>query len=144
MLGYCAVDYERIPTMTILVVDDEAAFGRLLARALRVLGHEVTVAVHPVDALELFEKGRFDAVITDIEMPMMNGIELARAMRGQCADIPIAFCTGSPPHDAPRRQASEIGRVLPKIWRLDDVRRVVGELFFQRQHKKAPGERPLG
>lgn len=129
--------------MSILVVDDEEAFGRLLARALRVLGHEVTVAVHPVDALELFEGGRYDAVITDIEMPMMNGIELARAIREQCANIPIAFCTGSPPHDAPRRQASAIGRVLPKIWRLDDVRRVVGELFFQRQYGKAPGGQRL-
>ena len=40
--------------MSILVVDDEESFGRLLERALRQLGHVPTVAVHPIDALEMF------------------------------------------------------------------------------------------
>lgn len=121
--------------MRILVVDDEESFGRLLERALLLLGHVPTVAVHPVDALEIFRNRHFDAVITDIDMPMMNGVDLARAIRAECESIPIAFCTGSGPHDVPRRQAAEIGRVLPKIWRLDDVRRVVSELDFQRRHQ---------
>jgi CheY-like chemotaxis protein len=118
--------------MQILVVDDEEAFGRLLERALTRLGHVPTVAVHPVDALEIFRDGAFDAVITDIDMPVMSGVELATIIREESAQTPIAFCSGSSPHDAPRKQAAEIGRVLPKIWRLDDVKRIVGELAFER------------
>ena len=123
--------------MSILVVDDEESFGRLLERALRQLGHVPTVAVHPIDALEMFRAGSFDAVITDIEMPVMSGVELAVVLRSECEGIPIAFCTGSSPHDAPRQQAARIGRVLPKIWRLDDVRRVVAELSFQQRSRQS-------
>lgn len=128
--------HDEQEAMQILVVDDEEAFGRLLERALTRLGHRPTVAVHPVDALELFRDGSFDAVITDIDMPVMSGVELAMTIREESADTPIAFCSGSSPHEAPRKQAAEIGRVLPKLWRLDDVKRIVSELALERSVRK--------
>jgi len=107
--------------MQILVVDDEEAYCRLLGIVLRRLGHVPTLAFHSEDALQEFRDGEFDAVITDIDMPGMNGVELARAIRREQENMPIAFCTGSGPEDECRREASQIGAVSSKIWRTDDV-----------------------
>lgn len=114
--------------MKILVVDDEQSFGALLGRVLRKLGHKTEVTCHPEDALERFRAGGFDAVITDIDMPGMSGVELARVIRKMESELPIAFCTGSAPSDSVIRQAESIGRVLPKVWTVADVRAVVRDL----------------
>lgn len=119
--------------MKILVVDDEQGFGTLLGRALKRLGHQACVVCHPTDALEAFEGGSYDAVITDIDMPGMHGVELARRMRQLAGDLPIAFCTGSAPEDALVKQAETIGRVLPKVWTVADVKDVVADLSDKRR-----------
>jgi two-component system, cell cycle response regulator CpdR len=116
--------------MKILVVDDERAFGSLLGRALKKLGHKATIAVHPGDALTILADvdQSFDAVITDIDMPVMNGVELAEEIRARNASIPIAFSTGSQPDDSVLRAAARIGKVLPKVWTVADVRALVDHL----------------
>ncbi|MBI4509241.1 MAG: response regulator [Deltaproteobacteria bacterium] len=115
----------------ILVVDDERGFGSLLGRTLRRLGHEAVLAYHPFDAIEMLDPS-VDAVITDIDMPNMDGVQLAQQIRRRFSDMPIAFCTGSDPEDSVVRKASEIGRVFPKIWTLDEVMVTVEELRKQR------------
>lgn len=128
--------------MKILVVDDELSFGSLLSRALKRLGHSAQVACHPEDALALCRATHFDAVITDIDMPVMNGVELARAIRGVAADMPIAFCTGSEPDRGVLDEAAAIGRVLPKVWTVADVREVVRALDSARRlpvHERGEG-----
>jgi len=114
--------------MKILVVDDERSLGSLLGRAIKKLGHRAQVASHPADALALLGSDEFDAVITDIDMPEMNGVELATAIRSRRADMPIAFCTGSAPEDSVLHAAAQLGRVLPKVWTVADVRALVAEL----------------
>jgi CheY-like chemotaxis protein len=121
--------------MRILVVDDEQSFGALLSRTLKRLGHKPLVAVHPSDALEMLETETVDAVITDIDMPVMSGVDLARAIRAQRADMPIAFCTGSARDTGTIDEAAAIGRVLPKVWTVADVKDVVTML--------SPPRRPL-
>lgn len=135
--------------MKFLVVDDEQSFGSLLGRALKKLGHKAEVVSHPEDALAMFEGGCFDAVITDIDMPVMHGVELARRIRDAAADLPIAFCTGSAPEDDLVKQAETIGRVLPKVWTVADVRDLVEELASARirlargsQHQLSPMNPP--
>jgi len=113
--------------MRILVVDDEHGAGTLLGIALRRLGHEPLLALHPHDALAMFD-AEIDAVITDLEMPQMNGVELARALRRQRAHIPLVFCTGSDGADALATEAAAISRVFPKRWNLDHVRTMLAAL----------------
>jgi two-component system, cell cycle response regulator CpdR len=131
--------------MRILVVDDEQSFGNLLSRTLKRLGHKPLVAVHPSDALEMLESETVDAVITDIDMPVMNGVALARAIRAQRADMPIAFCTGSARDSDTIEEASAIGRVLPKVWTVADVKDVVTMLAPPRRVARgsAPGLDPF-
>lgn len=111
----------------ILVVDDDPSCARLLERALRRLGHDAEIALHPDDALEMLRSGGFDAVITDIDMPGMNGVELARQIRTS-SDVPIAFCTGSTRGTHDLVAAAEYGAVFPKVSRDPDVAAVVDEL----------------
>jgi len=108
----------------ILVVDDEYECGVLLSRLLRRLGHEPVVAFDPVDALAMVDAS-LAAVVTDIDMPRMNGVELARQIRAMRSDLPITFCTGSDPAGALARGAAEIGPVLLKVRTLAAARELL-------------------
>jgi len=82
---------------TILVVEDESAVKRFLVRTFERRGYETLSAADGADALRLLEghSGDIDAVITDIDMPRMNGISLARALAASHPGVPILFISGS-------------------------------------------------
>ena len=66
---------------TILTVDDSASMRQMVTFTLKNAGHEVTEAVDGVDALEKARQGSFQLVITDVNMPNMDGITLTRELR---------------------------------------------------------------
>ncbi|MBI3436509.1 MAG: chemotaxis protein CheW [Proteobacteria bacterium] len=69
---------------TLLFVDDSAFFRNMLTPVLKAAGYQVTAVSSALDALELLKAGQtFDMVVTDIEMPEMNGFELAQAVRSE-------------------------------------------------------------
>jgi two-component system chemotaxis sensor kinase CheA len=79
-------------TRSLLFVDDSAFFRNMLVPVLKAAGYDVTAVGAPQDALAIIKKGhKFDAVISDIEMPGMNGFELAEAIRADArsAHLPI-------------------------------------------------------
>jgi CheY-like chemotaxis protein len=67
--------------MRILVVDDSSPHRRLLTALFGRAGHEAVTASDGVAALELLEQGSFDAVVSDVRMPKMDGFQLCRAIR---------------------------------------------------------------
>jgi two-component system chemotaxis sensor kinase CheA len=79
-------------TRNVLLIDDAPFFRNMLAPVLKAAGYTVVTAASAEDALALVDGGRsFDVVITDIEMPGMDGFDLALALRGnpRTADMPI-------------------------------------------------------
>lgn len=80
----------------VMYVDDEAQLVRLAQRILSRAGHHVEVFTDPASALERFRQapGEFDLVVTDLTMPGMSGLQLARAVKTLRADTPIAMVTG--------------------------------------------------
>ncbi len=81
----------------VLVVEDSAFFRQLLVPSLGAAGYRVTAAASAAEALKLREAGVvFDAILSDIEMPDMNGLEFARAVRasGLWATLPMIALTG--------------------------------------------------
>lgn len=70
------------PTVKVLVVDDDPGFREWLAALLRRAGLSADVAGDGVEALESLGKGTFDLVISDLEMPKMDGLMLIRHIRG--------------------------------------------------------------
>ena len=80
----------------ILFVDDEEVLMQLGKDILTDLGYEVVGKTRSIDAFDLFRSrpDHFDLVITDMTMPTMTGIDLARAMLRIRPGIPIILCTG--------------------------------------------------
>jgi CheY-like chemotaxis protein len=80
----------------ILIVDDEPAIVDLWAEALNRLGYKTTNITNSPEALEIFSTHPegFDLLITDLAMPDLNGLELARQVRTIRPGIPIIVCTG--------------------------------------------------
>ena len=80
----------------VLVVDDERSILLLLKEALSQWGYQVTVASSAADALNLLKSELFDALITDIRMPDMSGLELLREVKKQDESIEVVMMTGYP------------------------------------------------
>ena len=80
----------------ILVVDDEPDQRFLLRRILQRAGHEVSEATDGAAALRAVQESPPDLVVTDVMMPVMNGVELIRCLRGDpaTAHIPILAASG--------------------------------------------------
>lgn len=82
---------------TIVIADDEAELRQALVRRInwKEVGFEVVgEAENGAEALELVEKLEPDLLLTDVRMPFMSGIELARAVREIRPNIQIAFLSG--------------------------------------------------
>ncbi len=80
----------------ILYVDDEDALVFLVSRVLQRAGHKVTGFTTPVEAFDAFKlnPGAFDLVVSDMSMPGMSGLELARKVLALRADVPFIITTG--------------------------------------------------
>src|SRR5271157_2314721 len=78
----------------ILVVDDENSIRELLSDVLSSKGHQCNTAADGVEALEKFNAAPFDAVITDIVMPRMDGIRLTMELTVSHKDLPVMLMTG--------------------------------------------------
>ena len=76
----------------VLVADDEPAIRKVVRDALERDGHEVDAAIDGQEALERFEDGRFDLVVTDLAMPRVDGLELVKEVRRRSA-VPILVLT---------------------------------------------------
>jgi PAS domain S-box-containing protein len=80
----------------VLVVDDEPAVGEFMRELLETWGLDASVATGPQAALQLVAESpqRFQAVISDQVMPRMTGLQLAQALRGLRADLPVLLYSG--------------------------------------------------
>lgn len=92
----------------LLVVDDAPDIAQLLATFLRAIGYEVLTANSANEALELASDTHFDAVISDIGMPVMNGYEFAAALRAitDYRNVPLVAVTGFDEYDDGQRSRS--------------------------------------
>ena len=68
----------NVPLLRVLIVDDEPQIRTLLSMSLRMVGYDVTAAADGFEAMTLCTAETFDAILTDIDMPRMNGHELVR------------------------------------------------------------------
>jgi CheY-like chemotaxis protein len=114
----------------ILIAEDEDALCAMCARALRMDGHEVTAARDGAEALDVLtrEQGRFDLLLTDVRMPVMDGIALSLAAARDFPDLTILLMTGY----ADQRERAQgldalIHDVLAKPFTLAMLRAAVGE-----------------
>ncbi|TWT39407.1 sigma-54-dependent transcriptional regulator [Blastopirellula retiformator] len=83
------------PTATgnVLVVDDNARARQSIVDVLEMLGHRGSACSGGHEALQRMDAGEFDAVVTDLQMPGMDGLELVQQIRRRDAHIPIVMVT---------------------------------------------------
>jgi two-component system, OmpR family, response regulator MprA len=79
--------------MHILVVDDDQAVRDSLRRSLAFNGYEVELAADGLAALEAIAKRRPDAVVLDVMMPRLDGLETCRRLRSAGEDLPVLLLT---------------------------------------------------
>ena len=79
----------------ILVVDDSPTTRALLQNILEMVGYDVVAAVDGMDAFETLKKESFDLVVSDVDMPKMNGFELTESIRKdpKTSDLPVILVT---------------------------------------------------
>jgi EAL domain-containing protein (putative c-di-GMP-specific phosphodiesterase class I) len=80
----------------VLIVDDEAAIRFGVGEALRLHGYDAEAVADGEQALARLAERRFDAVLSDISMPGMSGVELLRRVRALDFDLPVILLTGDP------------------------------------------------
>jgi PAS domain S-box-containing protein len=125
---------ETLPTGTesILYVDDERALAEIGKQMLERLGYRVTTRRNSLDALSDFisEPYRFDLVITDMTMPHLTGIELARKLLKIRPQLPIILCTGYSEQVSDRKaQAHGIKAFLMKPLQLQELAQKIREVL---------------
>lgn len=81
---------------TVLLVDDDPAVLRALARTLRASGYEVLTACNGEEAVQRIAQRPFDVILSDIGMPGMDGIQLLREVREHDLNVPVILITGEP------------------------------------------------
>jgi CheY-like chemotaxis protein len=109
----------------VLLVDDEPLLRSLLGRALARADFEVAEAASGPAALQLFCADRFDLVISDVQMPLMTGIELLRKLRHQQPELPVVLISGVF-ELAPDQSPADIGAfaVLSKPFPFEELHEV--------------------
>jgi len=95
-----------LPEKRVLVVDDEQIVRDSCERALTDAGYSVRTVGSGRDALTACRSERFDVMLTDLKMPEMDGLEIARAVRKEFPDVRVVIITGYPSRDSARRAES--------------------------------------
>ena len=90
------------PDPRILLVDDNTIVRDMLVDLVGSLGYHADAAVGGEEALDLFDRGRYGVVLTDLVMPGMSGWEVLAALRQRDPHIPVVIVTGSPVVGDPR------------------------------------------
>jgi CheY-like chemotaxis protein len=82
-------------TLKVLVVDDDRKVAETLAAILGHCGCQVTIAENGVEGLRSCQRSTPNVLITDVDMPLMNGLELAACVSKLCPSCNIILCSGS-------------------------------------------------
>lgn len=122
----------------ILLAEDEEVLRSLIARALAQESYEVVPTADGAEALDALtrDKGKFDLLLTDIRMPVMDGIALALAAARDYPDVTILLMTGY----ADQRERAHgldalIHDVIAKPFSVADIKRVVTEALETKKRR---------
>jgi len=125
---------ERLP---LLLVDDSAVVRAKLLKLFQEAGYEAQTARDGTEALELMSKTRFGVLLTDLEMPNMDGFELIKSVQGsmETEDLPIIAITGHEELHARLHQIQGLYGMFHKPWNDRELLKRVEALASMRRAK---------
>ena len=117
----------------ILVAEDNKSVQDVVSRILDFMGFEVALAGNGVEALSLFLDNSFDLVLTDLEMPLMDGWSLTQCIKERSPNTPVVWMTGSDRETVLKKvERGPVDSVIFKPFLLKDFQRTVqGALAFR-------------
>jgi GAF domain-containing protein/CheY-like chemotaxis protein len=105
-----------------LVVDDEEAVGTVIGDVLQAVGHDSVVVTDGAAAIERFAAERFDAVFTDLSMPVVSGWQVAHAVKARAPEVPVFVVTGFGVELSPEeRNAHGVEAIYAKPLKIADI-----------------------
>ncbi|GCB02280.1 signal transduction histidine kinase CheA [Sulfuriferula multivorans] len=132
-LALAAEKHAETEKQSILVVEDSITSRALLKNILESAGYRVTTAVDGVDAYTALKTGTFDLVVSDVEMPRMDGFDLTAKVRAdkQLAELPVVLVTalGSREH---RERGIDVGAnayIVKSSFDQSNLLEVIGRLI---------------
>ncbi len=120
----------------VLIADDEESMRLLVARAIAMDGHDIVTAQDGAEALDILtrEDGAFDLLLTDIQMPVMDGIALALSAARDFPKVTVLLMTGFADQ---RERASNLNAivhdVITKPFSVADIRTAVADALAARK-----------
>ena len=116
--------------MRILLTEDDESVRAFVSRALELDGHRVETACDGQEALERLSEtdGGYDLLVSDVKMPIMDGIALAHSAAGRWPGLPILLMTGFADQRERAEDLSQVIRdVLTKPFTLQQIREAVSD-----------------
>ncbi|MFZ6749749.1 response regulator [Undibacterium sp. Ren11W] len=123
--------------VAILVVDDSAVARAKLAKIFEIAGYRVELAKDGLEAMEKLSQEFFSVLLTDLEMPNMNGLELIAAVQGsmETEDLPIIAITGHDELQARVHEYQGLFGIFKKPWNDRELLKRVAALAVLRKKK---------
>jgi CheY-like chemotaxis protein len=130
---------QHVVNATVLLVDDSEHLLRVLELYFQGLGLGVLTARSGTEALEQVKSGRPDAVILDVMMPDIDGIEVCRQTRASKGSrtIPVVILTANPAYEVPAAKAGA-DRFITKPFSLEALSGTIGQLVGWDPAAQAP------
>ncbi|SDR55848.1 ATP-binding protein [Paraburkholderia tuberum] len=115
--------------LKVLVAEDNAVNRELFSEQLKMLGCEPQVAEDGLQALERLSRERFDVLVTDLAMPVLDGYGLVREAQARWPEMPIVVATASVSQEERARcEAAGVMRVVAKPLQLDELSATLSEV----------------
>ena len=128
-----STDHQFSPSPKILLVEDNRLARNAEQLMLESLGCEVIAAETGEQGLKLFD-AQFDAVIVDIDLPGISGLEVAQAIRKNHPILPIIACTSANRFSEEAYKAAGINLVLEKPMRIEQMYHCLASYWHQVVH----------
>jgi CheY-like chemotaxis protein len=109
----------------VLVVDDNESLLILVSKMLSRLGYEVSSADSGENGLSIFRENEFDIVLSDYEMPGIDGVSLACSVKKSSPRTPVVIMTGAGKETVFSRKSNAVDTVISKPFTLAEI----GETF---------------
>ena len=114
----------------VLVVDDSQGVQEVLTKTLSFLGYDVTPAGNGIEAWRLFLTGSYDLVITNLEMPLLNGWELFRLIKARSPNTPVVVISDACDETQWKKMNMNcMDSILLKPFKLNDIEGTVRRLL---------------
>lgn len=129
----------------ILVVDDDCCIRHIVNRMLSMMGFDVTEARDGMEAFNLFLEHYFDMVITDFNMPIMDGLTLSRHIKENSPSTPTVLMTAEDRgYIIEKTRESKVDYIISKPFRFEDIEKTVRKILGQEKSVPADENNRIG